>query len=651
MVKARRPVDEQSAAEPASEGITPQGDPRGNAFSAAQISAQREPFGLDRVSVLESFSELMGEDLTGVSLQTGSAGVGATGVARGEHVTVASSADPFDPEGLALIGHELVHVLQQRKGRVDPEHPDPELEIEAETLGRKAAAGIPVRVAAGSLPRAVAPQHFRPQDWVKSFYYDETKLATGLTSREKEVADRLVADAKALVAPWDEARLDPEVAFDPTPLENAFRGAKREWILETGREFDEIESYVVAELRLTGFEQRLREIRAFHVPSLVSWADAFGLGPTSRQHVYTIELLEGTTGGGGGLCVKGEEISRRYKLTYTNPELPELTWSTELWVELGNMGLDTSVCKPWITGGSDLPGSTSTTKPQMRYRPPSWFESCPAGMVSVGASEVTGVVGVEASTLFLGEDSDTLFFDSELGLSLKIPAPGEDMLKNKDITSWKDLIPSGSATVAAGIAGTDTTAMDSSWDMGEIGTEERSEGPEDWMLVHVAKLYFETGEGELDGHGYDTIAEIVERMMIYDATHPGAEFALHIQGGASNLWGSVQSDIDKLVAQRERGEIDEETWRQRYWELDAERELNNELLANERAGAVHYALSAALLDMQSAHIMEEAISKSDTSPETIDPEHLETMGVGEDSNYAYDRAVKVSIFYRVPPVR
>ena len=260
MVKARRPVDEQSAAEPASEGITPQGDPRGNAFSAAQISAQREPFGLDRVSVLESFSELMGEDLTGVSLQTGSAGVGATGVARGEHVTVASSADPFDPEGLALIGHELVHVLQQRKGRVDPEHPDPELEIEAETLGRKAAAGIPVRVAAGSLPRAVAPQHFRPQDWVKTLHYDETKLATGLTSREKGVADRLVADAKALVAPWDEARLDPEEAFDPTPLENAFRGAKREWILETGLGFDEIESYVVAELRLTGFELKGVEI-------------------------------------------------------------------------------------------------------------------------------------------------------------------------------------------------------------------------------------------------------------------------------------------------------------------------------------------------------------------------------------------------------
>lgn len=60
-----------------------------------------------------------------------------------------------------LIGHELTHVVQQRKGRVvAPQgkggmvHADPELEAEAATLGAKAARGAVANVAGGASPKA-----------------------------------------------------------------------------------------------------------------------------------------------------------------------------------------------------------------------------------------------------------------------------------------------------------------------------------------------------------------------------------------------------------------------------------------------------------------------------------------------------------------
>ncbi|MEZ4239726.1 MAG: DUF4157 domain-containing protein [Myxococcota bacterium] len=104
---------------------------------------------------------LFGEDLTGVDVRLGSAGAGALGVARGESVTVPAGTDVSDPDDLALLAHEFAHVLQQRKGRVDPANPDPSLELEAEALGQKVAAGQRVTVPSGDHGRTATPQYFR----------------------------------------------------------------------------------------------------------------------------------------------------------------------------------------------------------------------------------------------------------------------------------------------------------------------------------------------------------------------------------------------------------------------------------------------------------------------------------------------------------
>lgn len=91
----------------------------------------------------------------------------ATAYTRGRQIHFARGE--FQPGSLAgqkLIGHELTHVLQQRAGRVAappgegaPVNADRGLEAEADTLGARAAQGVPVNVtgtSSGPQPKAAA---------------------------------------------------------------------------------------------------------------------------------------------------------------------------------------------------------------------------------------------------------------------------------------------------------------------------------------------------------------------------------------------------------------------------------------------------------------------------------------------------------------
>jgi hypothetical protein len=95
---------------------------------------------------------------------------GALALTVGEDIHFAPGQfDPVSPEGLAILGHELTHVLQQRDlsgavGAAPVLMIDPDLEAEADRLGRQAAAwrpGLPAaarasRVHAGGVAPAMA---------------------------------------------------------------------------------------------------------------------------------------------------------------------------------------------------------------------------------------------------------------------------------------------------------------------------------------------------------------------------------------------------------------------------------------------------------------------------------------------------------------
>ncbi len=99
--------------------------------------------------------------------------IGAQAFTRGTDIFFAPGRfDPGSPQGLELIGHELVHVKQQAEGRVPvtaqidgaPANDDPALEQEADDLGAKAARGAPAQESGphagpGPLPAGAPAAH------------------------------------------------------------------------------------------------------------------------------------------------------------------------------------------------------------------------------------------------------------------------------------------------------------------------------------------------------------------------------------------------------------------------------------------------------------------------------------------------------------
>lgn len=122
-------------------------------------------------AVRQQMERSFGADFAGVRVHHGGQAdaLGAEAYTQGNDVTFASGRfDASSTAGLALIGHELAHVVQQRDGRVASGQargaaidPDPALEVEAEAAGARAAAGqpagIPVAGTGPGVERAFAP--------------------------------------------------------------------------------------------------------------------------------------------------------------------------------------------------------------------------------------------------------------------------------------------------------------------------------------------------------------------------------------------------------------------------------------------------------------------------------------------------------------
>ncbi len=112
-------------------------------------------------SVRGRFEQAFGQDFGDVRIHRGSTqatGIGATAFARGTDIHFAPGRfDADSSSGLAVLGHELTHIVQQRAGRVSvPQgmgtHVNVEraLEAEADILGSRAARGESVSVQGSS---------------------------------------------------------------------------------------------------------------------------------------------------------------------------------------------------------------------------------------------------------------------------------------------------------------------------------------------------------------------------------------------------------------------------------------------------------------------------------------------------------------------
>ena len=112
-------------------------------------------------SIRGQFESAFGQSFADVRIHRGSTqatGIGATAFARGTDIHFAPGRfDPDSSSGLAVLGHELTHIVQQRAGRVAiPQgmgthvNVDRALEAEADLLGSRAARGESVQVQGSS---------------------------------------------------------------------------------------------------------------------------------------------------------------------------------------------------------------------------------------------------------------------------------------------------------------------------------------------------------------------------------------------------------------------------------------------------------------------------------------------------------------------
>lgn len=145
-------------ARPAAARVPSGTEPAARTVGEAESTGQALP-----ESVRARLEAAFGADFSGVTVREegGAAALGAVAWARGEGIAIAPGwYDPYSPDGLEVLGHELAHVLQQRAGRVPGAGvtEDPALEAEAHEAGHRVARGQPAGpAAAGAPPVPAAP--------------------------------------------------------------------------------------------------------------------------------------------------------------------------------------------------------------------------------------------------------------------------------------------------------------------------------------------------------------------------------------------------------------------------------------------------------------------------------------------------------------
>ncbi len=145
----------------------------GNQISTTQIPAGRlRLIGEGRPiepAIRQTMERFFGADFSGVRIRVGPAApaIGALAFTLGEEIHFAPGLyDPSSREGMALLGHELTHVVQQREGRVANPYgsgvaivQDPELEAEADQMGQRVAGEVTQRTLAGTGPSNAHSAH------------------------------------------------------------------------------------------------------------------------------------------------------------------------------------------------------------------------------------------------------------------------------------------------------------------------------------------------------------------------------------------------------------------------------------------------------------------------------------------------------------
>lgn len=544
--------------------------------------------------------------------------IGAEAYATGDQVAFRDAPD------LHTAAHEAAHVVQQQAGVQllgGVGEAGDAYERHADAVADRVVAGESAEDLLAAGPgrggATAAIQRKEPRGKVYSVNFDPEDPLTGLRPEEERALEALRKDVSAGLAGWRAARVTPELGFrsEAHQLSRALSRYRMRIAeihgVSTVMNWHPALRAAAEHLRSDSYLRYMQEIRVFNPGSLGDYQQLLLFEDLKATHSYQIQpVIETTTGGGAGGASVGYS-SKTLVIHYASKELG-LSWKQT--VKLTGFKLSFAINKGVLEGGGASVGSSvqppgdpspAQLQPDNAYVPPSFFGT--ASYTQVGASgkltasagagpgaKAGGSAGGEQTVMVISNPdrfdlgaSTKLIWDSGFGWSVEAggerdiaPEPEEDAggldldaSIGGDVASWSGELD-GEATLKG--------------DLGEV--EDTYSGKFLWTPLHMARIYFATGESRLSFDSLRVLTRLVREVKkrdeidklitTYNIKKPW--FKVEIVGGYSNRWSQYDPEIQRLTELEESGRASGADLRKKE-ELECLEQAENEALAFDRA--------------------------------------------------------------------
>ncbi len=602
-----------------------------------------------------------GADFSDVKLNTDSAatqGADARAMAEGDELSFApGNYDPDSDQGVELIAHELAHVVQQRQGRVagpqgkGGEVRSAELEREADDVAARVAAG-------GSAGLGEAPASASSSARQLKLNEIDTVMGkidpkTGLEEAKAELVDKFVQRVQGAVGTWASQRATADLIFHGEgEVDAAF-----DWFNEKtlgDPDHDRMQRAAAQALQLGKTVAYAQEIRLFNVTMLIKLKSLLGLADVADSHQYQYRPLWGIGGTIGKHGVKVGAIAKDIEIKYTCTAIPGLEWTQVVtlkgWVfgagfSVGDLADLKKKKKTKGEGAGSGPGKWSEKKdqaPRRRYLPPAFFDgagfSSPSGSASVNLGPAVAKKDL-GSALLIYKGADQLLWEESMDASLISSAelnmdPAE--LDEFELDAGAEVSQESGVTSLSG----GTTFKSGEW----AEVEDKKDDAKQWMPLHGARIFFDTGDSVLRPEDWDTLQKLCALIKQWDdkPKHHGSAFLVTISGCHSQRWKDYDETLRGLDEHRDDdGQL---TKRDALREADVlgKKGAENYELALMRAEHTHMVFSM-LLGRTAKQLSLNVQANSGFAPPTTHMPHDENRF----SNAETDRSVTIGVWYQI----
>jgi hypothetical protein len=488
-----------------------------------------------------------------------------------------------------------------------------------------------------------------------SFLHQGTDPRTGLEPHQERAVDNLVHRVEAGLALWEEQRGTPDLIFRGNQdVKIAFQLFNHATMAEPA--YDLLRAEAARRLKQGKSAAYAREIRIFN-PTMVSDVKSLlDLEDGEPSHAYEFRPLWSA---GGAITRGGAKVGavcKNIEIRYTSSEIKGLEWTQVVRLEGFVLGFGLSIgdlggkgkelLKQKQVGSASGPGEWSApTDPRLQYLAPSFFEGADFTSPSASASANVGPAVAKkdlGSALLIEKGAQRLLWDMKPDWSVisSVELSGDAAAFGDEVTA-----PNAGAEVSNEFGQTslegETSFKKGAW--GEIETPVVPAN-ENWVPLHFARLYFDTGAANIELRDFNTVRLVVDAIEKWDQkpAYRGSFFKVEISGCHSQRWEALDDDLQALDEQRdEAGELHGGAMR-REGDLLAKKEIENYELALARATNVHAMFSLLLGRVTGG--MTAGVKAGST---VAQPTTHESLHPNPYSNVDVDRSVTILVSYQI----